>query len=110
MQRDTLDRIIEAEKDIAGILEEEKRKSLEGLNKTRIAAEEMFAREEERLREAFDGAVRAAKTEAEKTASEMMNRADREAQRLSGIGDEQIEAVLKKRLSGVLPVMPGQRK
>lgn len=110
MESDSLSRIIEAEKDIARIIEEERKKALQLVEQTKIDAAKRLAEERGSLSAALEAAIRNAEADAEKTASELLDKACKEAERLSGISNEEVNALLKKHLCRILPETAGQKQ
>ncbi|HYA31479.1 MAG TPA: hypothetical protein VED67_01885 [Thermodesulfovibrionales bacterium] len=102
-EKDILSKVIAVEKEIQDKLMLEKERSLEWLEKVKREAEEAVSREEERLKGSFESAKMNSGTDAEKKATQMLKKADAEAERISGISDETVGRILMRHVAFLLP-------
>lgn len=102
-EKDILSKVIAVEKEIQEKLMLEKERSLEWLEKVKRQAEESISKEEAGLHESFENAERNSGTDAEKKAAEMLEKANAEAERISGISDETLGRILMRHVAFILP-------
>ena len=103
MKEDLLSAVVEVEKELANILETEKTRCREQLDKLRLDSEREISGEEKRLQEALSKAIADSGTIAEKKASGIMEKADSTASRLEGISDDALKDIIRKYIKRILP-------
>jgi len=103
MKDDLLSAVVEVEKELATILENEKTKCREQLDKLRGDSEREISEEKRRLQEALNKAITESGTIAEKKASAMMEKADLTVARLEGISDDALKGIIRKYIGRILP-------
>lgn len=103
MEDDVLDKVMEAEREIAGRLEEEKRRVARWLDEVRAETDERVEAEQRRLREESDRAAGEALSRAREDAGRRKAEASERAERLGNLSDERLREVVMGRLAAILP-------
>ncbi len=98
--------MIETEREIQAILEREKKKADEWVERVRAEAGQEIAREEERLKALSARAMAAARADAEAKAAEIIASSNLRAQRLAHL-DDSVRKILVKYLPRILPGREG---
>ena len=103
MEKDILAGVIEVETEIKRRLETEGKKAGEWLEKEKKDIEEETVREENRLKQDFQGSLETKRRDAEKTALEILNAARSRAGRLENITDEALKGIISKYIIRIVP-------
>ena len=103
MERDLLDKVLEAEREIQAKIESEKKRLQERLEKARKVANERVAQEETTLRRQLENSVREAEEIAAKKAGDILEAAARRAESLRGLPDEALQRIVMKYIDSILP-------
>lgn len=98
-----LNEVIEAEREIQKRLEDEKLKAGEWIEGVKRGAGIEVIREEGRLEESLDSALKNARAEAERKVAEIIAHAGANAERLSKISEDESKGIIKKHLIRILP-------
>jgi vacuolar-type H+-ATPase subunit H len=96
MERDLLNKVLEAEKEIQAKIESEKKRCAETLLKARKEAEEKVAREESILREQRESFFKKSEEIAEKKAAGILEAAVRKAANIRSLADETLQKIVMK--------------
>lgn len=103
IETDILSDVIETEQEIQTILERERKKSLEWIERVRAEVEREIAGEEERLKESAAKTLADAEADAEAKATELVNNAALQARRLAHIDDEVLRKIVARYIPRILP-------
>ena len=98
MEDDILAKVVEVEKEIHQCLETEKEKSAQWLATAREDARKEVVRTREGLKGSLDAAIKKAGAESEKKASEVIGEAKLFAEKLDGLGDEELRKIILIRI------------
>lgn len=102
MDKDILNEVIEAEKDIQQCIEQEQARLRDWLDGVKKDAAEAIARAERNDGESLGRALEEAKQDAEKRAKQAVESAEARAARLKDLDDTALTAIIMKRLSRIL--------
>lgn len=104
MEKDILSKVIEVEGDIHKRISLEKERADELIDNARKEAEGEVIREDARLKAGLDMAIKEAKSDAEKSASEMISEADLVSLGLKNISDEELKEIIMRHIRKILPL------
>jgi vacuolar-type H+-ATPase subunit H len=104
MEKHILSSVIIVEKEIRERLQAEKKKSREWLEKEKENAEKKMASAERELKKALDAAMKNAKLNAAKQASEIINSANAHVRMLQEMGDETLREIIVRHFAMIIPV------
>lgn len=104
MEKDILSKVIEVEGDIHKRISLEKERADELIENARKEAEGEVIREEARLKAGLEMAIKEAKSDAEKSASEMISEADLVSLGLMNISDEELKEIIMRHIRKILPL------
>lgn len=104
MEKDILSKVIEVEGDIHKRINLEKERADELIENARKEAEGEVIREEARLKAGLEMAIKEAKSDAEKSASEMISEADLVSLGLMNISDEELKEIIMRHIRKILPL------
>lgn len=104
MEKDILSKVIEVEGDIHKRISLEKERADELIENARKEAEGEVIREEARLKAGLEMAIKEAKSDAEKRASEMISEADLVSLGLKNISDEELKEIITRHIRKILPL------
>ena len=103
MEEDILGKVVEVEKEIRHRLETEKEKSAQWLAKAREDAGKEVNRTKEDLKGSLDAAIKEARGVSEKKALQMIEDAKLSAEKLEGLGSEELKKIILRHISTILP-------
>lgn len=104
MEKDILSKVIEVEGDIHKRISLEKERADELIENARKETEGEVIREEARLKSGLEMAIKEAKSDAEKSASEMISEADLVSLGLMNISDEELKEIIMRHIRKILPL------
>lgn len=104
MEKDILSKVIEVEGDIHKRISLEKERADELIENARKEAEGEVIREEARLKAGLEMAIKEAKSDAEKSASEMISEADLVSLGLMNISDAELKEIIMRHIRKILPL------
>ena len=102
MDKDILNEVIEAEKDIQQCIEQEQERLRSWLDQVKREAAESVAREEQNDQEALGRALEEAKREAEAEAKRIVDDAAARAARIEQLDDGTLAGIIMKQLPRIL--------
>jgi vacuolar-type H+-ATPase subunit H len=102
MDKDILNEVIEAEKDIQQCIEQEQARLRDWLDGVKKDAAEAIARAERNDGESLGRALEDAKRDAEERAKQVVESAEARAARLKDLNDTVLTAIIMKRLPRIL--------
>jgi vacuolar-type H+-ATPase subunit H len=103
MENDILGKVVHVETEIQKMIETEKNMARERIEEARKKAEEGLVHEENRLNHSLDITIRDAQLSFKKEASEMVEKARADAERIDGLSDDQLRRIILKHLHIILP-------
>lgn len=104
MEKDILSKVIEVEGAIHKRISLEKERADELIENARKEAEGEVIREEARLKAGLEMAIKEAKSDAEKSASEMISEADLVSLGLMNISDAELKEIIMRHIRKILPL------
>jgi vacuolar-type H+-ATPase subunit H len=102
MDKDILNEVIEAEKDIQQCIEQEQARLRTWLDQVKKESAETVAHAERSDGESLGRALEEAKRDAEKRAKQTVESAEAQSARLKGLDDSVLTAIIMKRLPRIL--------
>ena len=103
MEEDILGKVVEVEKEIRQRLETEKEKSAQWLATACSDAEKEVNRTQEDQKGLLDAALEEARAVSGEKASQMIEDAKLSAEKLEGIGSEELRKIILRHISTILP-------
>lgn len=103
MEKNILSKVVEVEREIQQRIEAEEINAKEWIEKVKKEVGDGIAREEAGLKEAFNIALKEARTVAERKASEIMSEVFSLEERLKAISDETLKEIIMRHITNILP-------
>ena len=103
MEENILGKVVEVEQEIRQRLETEKEKSAQWLATAREDAGREIVRTREALKGSLDAAIKEARAESDKKASEVIEEAKLFAEKLDGLESEELKKIILRHISTILP-------
>ena len=103
MKEELLSEVVKVEMELTRNLDAENIRAQEMLDSLRQDTERAISEEEKRLQEALDQSLTASVIQAEKRASEILEKADATASRLERISDDVLKEIIRRQITRILP-------